>query len=271
MPTRPAILPGRFYAAEPDMLRQQIMQWMPPAKEKREAFMIMLPHAGHAFCGHIIGATLKDIHLPDRIIILCPNHTGNGHPLGVWPSGQWETPLGSVSIDTALATELIDGNAGFQADTFSHAKEHSIEVLLPFFQIAAPQSQIVPVCVGTQNLTHLRAAAQAIAHSWKKENMENKPFLLVISSDMNHFESEDITHTKDNLALEQVMQMDAQSLLELTSKEKISMCGRAAMALGILTAQLCRPVSPNMTLHDTSARLTGDTQRVVGYAGMHFF
>ncbi|MDR1660186.1 MAG: AmmeMemoRadiSam system protein B, partial [Desulfovibrio sp.] len=55
-------------------------------------FALMLPHAGYVYCGRIIGATLAGLALPKRFVVLCPNHTGQGHPFGIWPDGAWLTP-----------------------------------------------------------------------------------------------------------------------------------------------------------------------------------
>ena len=60
---------------------------------------LMLPHAGYVYCGRVLGATLAGVELPRTLIVLCPNHTGRGQTLGVWPEGAWLTPLAPLPVD----------------------------------------------------------------------------------------------------------------------------------------------------------------------------
>lgn len=162
MPLRQPVVAGRFYPAEPEALRAEVRAWLArgdkhagqyAAPEASRLFGVMLPHAGYVYSGQVMGATLSGLRLPRTLVILCPNHTGQGQPLGVWPQGAWLTPLGPVPVDAALAAQLITNNGGFAPDILSHLGEHSIEVLLPFLQCLADDGQplrIVPISVGTR-------------------------------------------------------------------------------------------------------------------------
>ena len=108
---QPAVA-GRFYPDGPEDLRQEVRHFLDagaqalPAPRHTTPVALMLPHAGHVFCGHVIGATLAGMRLPRTLILLCPNHTGMGRPLSVWPDGAWLTPLGPVTVDASLAAGL---------------------------------------------------------------------------------------------------------------------------------------------------------------------
>lgn len=283
---RQPIVAGRFYDGDGAALAAQVRAWLgarqnsptagqpgrQPAGEAAQARLwgVMLPHAGHIYCAHVLAATLAGLHLPPRLVILCPNHTGRGHPLGVWPDGAWRTPLGSVSVDDRLAAALVQSGAGFAPDRSSHLGEHSIEVLLPFLQLAAVEGlQITPICVGTQDAAALSAAgmglAQVLAHCPAGET------LVIVSSDMNHFDDEARTLAKDKLALARALAADPHGLLQTVQQENISMCGAGPLALALFAAlQTGRP-SLQLCAHDTSASVSGDRSHTVGYAGLRLY
>lgn len=292
MPIRQPVVAGRFYPAEANALRKDVHDFLATAKSTcavsftgenrlgtKRLLGVMLPHAGYMYCGRVMAATLSGLTLPRTVLLLCPNHTGQGRPLGVWPEGVWFTPLGPLAVDCACATELCahmsplpDGGTLFAPDTTSHLREHSIEVLLPFLQCLgeAASFRIVPICVGTQRPDLLQAAGNALAACITRHWEQGQELGIIVSSDMNHYENQDLTITKDALALAQALAADPEGLLAVTSNERISMCGAGPLALALFAAQALGEPWVVQTLHETSAAASGNTTQVVGYAGLRF-
>lgn len=290
---RTPIAAGRFYPASPRALEKEVRAWLasaPPVAYGETAYLsnssprllgLMLPHAGYVYCGRVIGATLTgawtgDAGLPRTLIILCPNHTGQGQLLGVWPQGAWITPLGPVPVDALMAAALCvnpeaDDN-GFAPDTLSHLGEHSIEVILPFLQCLAegpPENLlIVPICVGTQRPDILRAAGVILATAIRQREQEGGRVGLIVSSDMNHYQDQEETLRKDHMALERALACDADGLLATVAGARISMCGAGPLALALYAAHALGRPWAELTLHETSAAASGDASHVVGYAGL---
>ena len=278
---RSPVVAGRFYAGTAGALAADVALCMaegaavaaPVPPEAARPAAVMLPHAGHVYCGRVIGATLSGVRLPRLLVLLCPNHTGRGTPLSVWPGGAWRTPLGDVPCDDAFLAAL-GAHAPFASDPSAHLGEHSLEVLLPFLQLM-PDAQpvIVPVCVGTAQPAVLRAAGKILAGLLAERDDAG----LVVSSDMNHYEPEKATLIKDDAALERVLALDPDGLLEVVARHSISMCGAAPMALALhAMRERCgatrRPLpQAAVLLHETSARASGDTSHCVGYAGVRFW
>src|SRR6516162_3473672 len=109
---QPAVA-GRFYPANAQRLRAEVeiyttapVSASAAPEEKIHAFGCVVPHAGYIYSGHVAGAVYRRLELPQRFIILCPNHTGMGEPLAVMSEGTWQTPLGEAPIDEALAEQL---------------------------------------------------------------------------------------------------------------------------------------------------------------------
>ncbi len=296
MPEREPVAAGRFYPASPHDLQNEVRAYLSAgksfsatapigAKHKASASLrgLMLPHAGYVYCGKVLGAALVSpwnkstagASLPERLVILCPNHTGRGAPLGVWPDGAWRTPLGSVAVDADMAASLC-GKGGFVPDLHSHLGEHSIEVLLPFLQCMPPHEtpdathRITPVCVGTTYAPALQDAGLALAEVIREYESRGENIGIIVSSDMNHYDDQETTLHKDALALSQALACDPEGLLNMVQREKITMCGAAPMALALFAARALGEPWAELCLYDTSAAASGDTRRVVGYAALRF-
>ncbi len=278
---RRSILAGRWYDADAGRLKAQVEDFLAHGAERLQVrpqsgagkvWGLMLPHAGHVYCGNVMGATLQGVELPQDCIIICPNHTGYGQSFGVWPHGQWQTPLGDLTVNDALATQLI-ARPPFAADVQSHAGEHSIEIILPFVQEhcggAAPS--IVPVCVGTQDFAALEEAGLALADVLAAWTQQGKDVAVIVSSDMNHFDDVPTTLTKDQLALEKALAAEPRAFLETIQRNNISMCGAGPLTLALTAMHQLGTPRVEFVCHDTSATASGDRQRVVGYAGLRLF
>src|SRR5262245_19571777 len=98
---------GTFYSAQPEKLRQDIRGFLQKTMEQR-AIGIVSPHAGYMYSGHVAGAVLSRVEIPQRLVILCPNHTGLGVEASINASGTWQTPLGEAPIDEGLARRLME-------------------------------------------------------------------------------------------------------------------------------------------------------------------
>lgn len=267
---------GFFYPAQKEQLSAILDQAFPEYALADRPSLVMVPHAGFVFSVATAAEALSGVHLPDTVIILCPSHTGLGSPLGVWPGDAWRTPLGAVNIDKELGDELCR-NGIFEKDYQCHLREHAIEVVLPLLQYMRSDNPplIVPVCIGTNDPATLKMAAASLAEE-AGEGIQNGSVLLIVSSDMNHYEDEETTIRKDSRALECVLEQDGEALLERCAAEHITMCGAAPMALALMTLEKIRngktPALPaRLTGHTTSGAVNNDFEHVVGYAGVRVY
>src|SRR2546421_4015546 len=155
---------GRFYPAEPDRLAQAVREYLEPTQQRARAAGLIVPHAGYMYSGHVAGAVYARIDLPQRNIVLCPNHTGLGTPLSIMKQGAWETPLGDMQIDEELGEALMTADPHLEDDVSAHRFEHAIEVQLPFLRhIVGTSARFVPITIGTGNLNRLEELGRAMA------------------------------------------------------------------------------------------------------------
>jgi len=256
---------GQFYFANPEQLRENIRSFLNPVDPLLEAKGIVTPHAGYVYSGSIAGAVYSAVRLPKRFIVLGPNHTGRGNPLSLYPEGQWRTPLGLASIDEELSRCLLQECSLLSADTTAHAREHSIEVQIPFLQMIEDRPSFAAICVGTSEYDSLEALGHALARVIASAQ---DPVLLIASSDMTHYESAESAARKDLCAIEKMEKVDPHGLYRTVFEKDISMCGFAP-AVAMLTA--CRDLGATggrLIRYATSGDVSGDFDRVVGYAGL---
>ncbi len=181
---------GRFYPHDPTVLREEVDVYLSQASPVApvRAIGCIVPHAGYVYSGHVAGAVFAALEIPKLCIVMCPNHTGMGRPLAIMSDGAWETPLGEVPIDTKLAVALKQQYPLLHEDSVAHRSEHAVEVELPFLQMRQPKLKIVPIALGTGQFEPLEELGLALADVIAAQH---DPILIVASSDMNHYESDD--------------------------------------------------------------------------------
>lgn len=260
---------GRFYPADPDDLRAEVQSFLAPSPAADHAPVhaigCIAPHAGYMYSGHVAGSVFARIQIPQRCIVLCPNHTGMGRPLAIMSEGAWETPLGEVPIDHELAAALKQRFSMLQEDSAAHRAEHAAEVELPFLLMRQPKLTFVPIALGTGQLDVLEALGIALADVVATEK---DSVLIVASSDMNHYESDAITRAKDHRAIERILTLDPRGLHDVVTQQHISMCGFGTAVAMLTAARKLGAKSAELVKYATSGEVSGDYNRVVGYAGV---
>ena len=266
MTTRPPAVAGSFYEASPERLRAQVQACFTanPKPAKKERFIgAVVPHAGLMYSGHVAAAFYAMAELPQRYIILCPNHTGIGHYAAINREGDWRTPLGNVQIDTPLADALLGKTRLLGDDWKAHAKEHSLEVQLPFLQQLVGNFTFVPICLAAPNYAFCLEIGNAIA-----DVVKDQPVGILASSDLNHYENQEVTLTKDQAAIDQVLALDPESLWRVVDEKDISMCGFIPTTTMLIAAKKLGAGTARLIKHATSGDINGDYSHVVGYAAI---
>ena len=261
---QPAVA-GYFYPSQPETLLRDVKSYAAPAMEKIRALGCVTPHAGYMYSGHVAGAVYARLELPRRFVILCPNHTGAGEPLAVMSEGAWKTPLGEARIDSDLAGRLLSGFPYLSEDASAHRSEHALEVQLPFLQALAGDFSFVPIAVGVGGYPALAALGEALAATLAADP---EPALIIASSDMNHYESDAVTRVKDHKAIERILALDPRGLYDVVRSADISMCGYGPTVAMLTGARSLGASSAELVKYATSADISGDKERVVGYAGV---
>lgn len=269
MQSRPPAVAGTFYEAAPDRLHAQLDACFAaagPVPERRQPFIGgVVPHAGLMYSGAVAAAFYAAAVLPQRFIILCPNHTGLGHFAAINSSGSWRTPLGDVPVDAALAAKLMARSKLLADDGRAHAREHSLEVQLPFLQRLVPGFTFVPICLGAHRFDYAEEVGGAIAEVVRGES---EPVGILASSDLNHYEDQETTLRKDQLAIDEVVRLDPAELWRVVDEYDVSMCGFIPATAMLIAARQLGAARGTLLRHATSGDVNGDFSHVVGYASI---
>jgi AmmeMemoRadiSam system protein B len=256
---------GRFYPRDRETLLDDLRSYLSPAGVPRPAFGCVAPHAGYIYSGPVAGAVYANIDIPRRCLVLCPNHTGRGRPLAIMSTGTWETPLGQVHVDSSLADTLKQEFPLLSEDADAHRSEHAIEVQLPFLQQRRPHLTFVPIALGTGHFELLEKLGEVVGEVLKAQD---EPVLIIASSDMNHYESDQVTRVKDHKAIERILAMDARGLFDVVTQEEVGMCGFGPTIVMLTAARRLGAQSAELIKYATSGDVSGDHEVVVGYAGV---
>lgn len=266
---QPAVA-GQFYPLGPQALKKQIelfskTKGSPAAK--KQAVSCVLPHAGYIYSGAVAYNVVSQIEIRDNVIILGPNHSGMGKAFSVMDEGSWATPLGNLTINSALAKKLLTQVEFLEVDYLAHQYEHSIEVELPILQYFKRDFTFVPIVIAGNDFKSYQRLGLEIASAAQELHLE-KDTLIIASSDMTHYEEAKIAKDKDSQAIKAILELDEFKLWARIQELDISMCGYAPIIVMLSAAKALGARKGELINYQTSGDTTGDYSAVVGYAGI---
>jgi AmmeMemoRadiSam system protein B/AmmeMemoRadiSam system protein A len=262
---RKPVVAGSFYPASPSKLEEMVTGMVDDSAPRKEVVGLICPHAGYIYSGPVVGAAISRIRFTDTFIIMGPNHTGLGKPFSIMTSGTWETPLGNVEIDAELAQKLVGNSSYLEEDVNAHLREHSVEVQVPFLQHFKKDVRIVPIVLSHASGSVYKEIGLEIAEVL---NGLERDVIILASSDMTHYEPEEQAKRKDSSAIEAILRLDEDELLERIAEQNITMCGYAPVVALISAAKAMEARRAELVRYQTSGEASGDYSSVVGYAGL---
>lgn len=263
---------GRFYPADPDGLSDMI-EWcfshrLGPGEpsgpgDSRRIRAAMAPHAGYMCSGMTAARTYRAIEedgLPDVYVIVGPDHYGTAMGQTVLCSDDFRTPLGVCRSDREVCSRLA---RRFRDDPRAHAREHAVEVQVPFIQYIDPDPSIVAITMGDQSPRSAVALAGAI-----EEACEGRDALVIASTDMSHYIPKAEAARLDGMVLDRVAAMDVEGMYRAVYENRISMCGYGPTAVAMLWSG---DADADVLGHTDSYDSLGmDPDAVVGYGSAVF-
>lgn len=266
---KPAVA-GQFYPLSAKELNAQINSLVDKRAKKYNTVACVLPHAGYIYSGEVAGKTLSCVNIKDRIILMGPNHTGYGVPFSIMTNGTWQTPLGEVKIDAGLAEMILQGCRYLKDDFQAHIYEHSLEAELPFLQYLKGSFEIVPVIFSCDDLFILKEIGKSIAKIIINSGLKDS-VTIIASSDMTHYEAQEEAQRKDREAINAILELNENRLMQKIKELNISMCGYAPVIAMLSAAKLLGAKGAKLIKYQTSGDVTGDKSSVVGYAGITIY
>ena len=262
---RPCVA-GYFYEASEERLRGQVGACLPKDRLPPQiALGGVVPHAGLMYSGPVAGSVYALVQLPPTVVLLGPNHRGEGAPFSVSSADAWETPIGRSEVDREFVKALLPAAPELEREDTAHDGEHSIEVQLPFLQCLGSGIKIVPIALGLQPFETYQRLGQELAGVVQAFP---RKVLVLASSDMTHYEPHEVVREKDAEAIDAILTLDERSLMERIRQRDISMCGYAPTVAMLTCVKGLGATSARLVSYRTSGDSSGDYRAVVGYAGI---
>lgn len=265
MNTRQPAVAGQFYPSDARTLERMVEQYLGRAEAKPEpdrVAALVAPHAGYVYSGPTAGFAYTRVRgkTCERVILLGTSHRYSISGASVYGSGAFQTPLGTFPVDEAFANALAQkiGNVSVEP----HLAEHSLEVQLPFLWLSVGEVPIVPVLFGE------RASKRHVDAGQKLAEMVSETDLVVASTDLSHYLSQEQAHQIDKRTLDGVLSKDPQGVINGIGRGSYSMCGSAAVVAAMAFAMARGATEWSLLDYRTSAETSGDFGQVVGYAAI---
>ena len=265
---RNPIVNGKFYPDEPSDLKAMIQGFNLKSSLKTTARGIVLPHAGFTYSGCVAASTVNKVLPKKRLLILGPNHSGKGAKFSLWPGDSWKILNKNIKIDKELAKAILNKGNNIQENALAHATEHSIEVELPILDYFFNDFKFVPIACQNGTIVEYQKVAKQIFEAINSLKGLKEEILLVASSDFTHYEPDQVARRKDLQAIEAIINLDEEELINRIHKENITLCGEAPLAIFISCLKQLGAKKSQVILYQTSGDVTGDKESVVGYAGI---
>lgn len=257
---RPAVA-GMFYPEDARTLAGEIAALLAQATAQKPQMLagslkaLIVPHAGYVYSGAVAASAYAQL-LPlrqniQRVVLLGPTHRVAVRGLALPEAAAFDTPLGSIRIDSELEQRALQLPQVGQ-NRAAHAFEHSLEVQLPFLQTVLDEFTLLPLAVG---MASAEEVAEVLDTLWGGPET-----LILISSDLSHFHAYAEARHLDMITAEQIL-----ALHQLATHEQA--CGATPVNGLLLCAKRHGLQARLLDLRNSGDSTAGasDKSRVVGY------
>jgi hypothetical protein len=269
MPIRRAAVAGSWYPGSASALAKAVDGYLADATRNvaGELVALIAPHAGLMYSGPVAAHAYRLLsgRRFDAAVLVGPSHFVGFDGVSVYRSGGFDTPLGVAAIEETCADALLAATPVVREHAAAHAREHSLEMQLPFLQHLAPGAKIVPLVMGYQTAETARALGDALAAV-----LRGRRALLIASTDLSHYHDAATAARLDGVVIDHVTRFDPDGLQRALDARPEHACGggptvavmRAAKALGARDAVVLQ--------YADSGDVSGDKSAVVGYLAAAF-
>ena len=269
---RKSVLAGNWYSDDKNELKTQIEYLLDHAKIKNiagEIRVLISPHAGYAYSGYTAANSYKQIAGKnyDAIIILAPSHREKFEGASVYIGDGYETPLGIVPIHKSLAKEVVANSDVIYESMDGHNEEHSLEIQLPFLQLALSDIKIVPIVVWDYSFNNCQKISKAITKAIKDKNV-----LIVASTDLYHGYSVKECVDINDKTIEKMLKIEPEELCNGFLNQTYQACGAGPVVIAELIA-LSKGANKATLLHRTNSSEAAKKEGgyVVGYSSIAIY
>jgi len=277
MQVRTPAVAGMFYPKTNQELKSSIKNCflhkygpgsLPPSPHNEKIIGVICPHAGYEYSGPIAANSYYAIssQKPELAVIIGPNHWGIGRDIATMKDGIWRTPMGDIEVDAESAIEINKISKLIEFDSFSHTRDHCLEVQIPMLQeIFSHKFKILPLILIDQSYHTAIEVGKSIARISKIKNT-----IIIGSSDFTHYEPNEFAHKQDKSLIDTIVKLDVDKFYNILQEKQISACGYGAIASTMIACKELGATKGALIKYATSGDIAGDKSSVVGYASIVF-
>lgn len=267
---------GMFYTANKKELYSEIDKYIKSSQKdsnytqlKHDNILgLVSPHAGYIYSGPVAAYSFSQLidSNVELAVVLALSHRVRLNGASVIPEGIYKTPLGDVEIDSILGQKLVNED-GFHFYEEVHESEHSLEVQVPFLQYSLKNFKIVPIIIGSYQVSECEKLAKNI---YKHLKDEKRKFTIIISTDLSHYHSYDEASQMDNNLAETLKHFNENEVYKILTEGKSEACGISPLITGIILTKLLGAKKTEILKYANSGDTAGDKNSVVGYLSAAF-
>ncbi|MFA6320845.1 MAG: AmmeMemoRadiSam system protein B [Candidatus Omnitrophota bacterium] len=259
-------LAGTWYPENKAKLTALLESYLNAAEKEKidgQLFALISPHAGYQFSGPVAAYGFKAAQSKNikTVIVVGFSHRKYFNGISVYAKGVWRTPIGDVQIDDKLADQLISQNQRLRFEPGLFEGENSVEMQIPFIQLALNGAKIIPVAFGTQDYKDAEILSDALAAILK----DRRDVLVVASTDLSHYHAYKDANSIDSSLMEILKKMKADDLYNASSEGRCELCGLMPVTATLLAAEKLGYNGIKIIKYANSGDTYGDKSRVVGY------
>jgi MEMO1 family protein len=268
-PLRRLAFAGTWYAGDPDRLTDDVNAALAAAGiSSSRARAVVSPHAGLIYSGHVAAHSYRALGSSPReaVVLVGPSHYEAFRGCAMLRQGALETPWGTLPIAESLAGALA-AKTSLVARAFEqiHAREHSLELQLPFLARVLPDTPVIPILMGDQSRSVAFGLGDALA-----ETFGGRDVALVASSDLSHYQDATTAQRMDRVVLDALDAVDPERLMAALEREPHHACGGGPMVAVLHAARRMGATTGGVLKYADSGDVSGDKSSVVGYVSAAF-
>jgi MEMO1 family protein len=266
MGIRPAAVAGSWYPGTADALASAVDRHLSAVRDAppplTELVALIAPHAGLMYSGPVAACAYRLLRdrTVDLIVLVGPSHFVGFDGVSIYRGEGFASPLGVAEIDEACAAALMEATPIIREHPPAHAREHSLEMQLPFIRRLAPNARIVPLVVGWQTAGTAEALGAALGDVLRGRNA-----LLVASTDLSHYHDAATAAKLDSVVVDHVSRLDPDGLQRALDTQPEHACGGGPAVAVMRAARMLGARDAVILKYADSGDVSGDKSAVVGY------
>jgi MEMO1 family protein len=259
MSTRNAYVRGVFYPQTCEEVEHFIAHFNATIQETLpsvEPRALIVPHAGYIYSGYTanLAYVCASKTSYERIVVIGPSHRVYLEGASLSQYDAYETPCGELDIDVSVCDALKERFSFLTHLPEAHA-EHSSETQMPFIKHYFPHTKVVEIVYGNIDIKALCELIDTL--------LEMEKTLVVISTDLSHFHTQEKANVLDNICIEAIKTLNVEGF------QGCEACGISGVQAMVMSART-HGLSPHFLDYRTSFERTKDASRVVGYTSFVF-